>query len=252
MDRATLTNIGLTDSQAKAYLFLIQYGATAPPIIAERIGENRSNAYKVLDRLVALGLATKGTQGKKITYAAANPANLETLARKHRNKALDQEKKVKDAMPTLLNFFYTYSEQPGVRFFQGRDGIKEIFQDMLRTKQDIYLIRSPADVAFYDEEFFEWFKKKRAQLGIITHALTPDVPSATHNPAIDTANLFNRTWLPAEAYDGAAEWNVYGSKLAIISYGEEAIGMIIESPFIAQSFRQLFGIMRSVHNLDAS
>jgi hypothetical protein len=35
---------------------------------------------------------------------------------------------------------------------------------------------------------------------------------------------------------------VYGDKLAILSYGHEAIGMIIESPQIAEGFRQLLDL----------
>lgn len=252
MDKATLTSLGLTESQAKAYQALVQFGPTTPPLLATRAGEKRTNAYKILDRLVELGLATKNESAKKTTYSAAHPTALETLAKKHRNEALEQEKRVKNVMPNLLNFFYSYSEQPGVRFFQGKDGIKEIFDDMLRTHQDIYLVRSPADIEFYDEAFYDTFKKQRARLGIQTYALTPKLPGVNRDPKIDEANLFNRTWLPKDAYDGATEWNVYGNKLAIISSGEEAIGMIIESPLIAESFKQLFGIMRSANSLDAS
>lgn len=244
MDLKTLTDIGLTSSQAKAYLTLVQFGSLSPPEVGKKIKETRTNAYKILDKLAELGLATKNESSKKIVFSASNPIALEAFAKKHRDEVLEQEKKIKLAMPTLMNFFYTYSEQPGVRFFQGKEGIKQIFDDMLRTHQDIYLIRSPADVPFYGEQFFENFKKQRAKLKIKTFALTPDVPSANHNPEIDEKNLFSRTWLKSDAYNSAVEWNAYGNKLAIISYGEEAIGMIIESPLIADSFRQLFNMLR--------
>ena len=243
MDTSILTEIGLTPAQAKAYLTLTQNGPTAPPILAEKIGETRSNTYKVLDKLVELGLARKIEHDKKVRYRVENPSALETLSRQKRDAALAHERKVKDALPALMNFFYTYSEQPGVRFYQGQDGIRQIFEDMLRTRQTIYLLRTPSDVKFYDESFFERFRRKRAELGIETIALTPNVASAVHNVDVDKANRFSRTWLPAGAYDANVEWDVYGDKVALISYGDEAIGMIIESPQIAESFRQVFGLI---------
>lgn len=121
---------------------------------------------------------------------------------------------------------------------------------MLITGQDIYLLRSPSDVAFYDEEFFADFRAKRAARGITTHAITPDLPSATHDKAVDAANKFMRTWIPAAAYTGAVEWDIYGDKVALISYGAEAMGMIIESPQIAESFRQILKLLASTANSD--
>ena len=243
MDTDTLTSIGLTAPQAKAYIALVQNGPSAPPAIAGMINETRSNTYKILDKLVGLGLARKEDHDKKLRYRIENPAALDALARQARDHALSQEKRVRDAMPSLLNFFYTYSEQPGVRFFQGKEGIRQIFEDMLRTRQDIYLLRSPADVRFFDEQFFERFRKKRAELGITTYALTPQVVSAIHNEEVDKLNKFKRTWLPSEDYTANVEWDVYGNKVAFISYGQEAIGMIIESPQIAESFRQIFNLL---------
>ena len=244
MDTHVLTSIGLTEAQARAYIALVQNGPSSPPLIAEKINETRTNTYKILDKLVELGLAKKEDHDKKFKYRIENPAALDSLARKSRDEALANEKRVKDALPTLLNFFYTYSEQPGVRFFQGKDGIKQIFEDMLRTRQDIYLLRSPADTKFYDEVFFEKFRKKRAELGINTYAITPNVSSAIHNEDVDALNKFHRTWIPASTYTANVEWNVYGNKLALISYGEEAVGMIIESPQIAESTRQIFAMLR--------
>lgn len=247
MDTTLLQKIGLNNGQAKAYLALTQYGSMPANELSQKINESRTNTYKILETLEQIDLVTKADQNKKLHFKANNPTKLEDLALKKRNQVLKHEQEIKNAMPALLNFFYTYSEQPGVRFFQGKDGLKHIFDDMLRTRQDIYLVRSTHDVSFYDNNFYKEFQKKRAKLGIKTHALTPDVSSANHDPEKDKSNLFERTWMPKNDYTGASEWNVYGSKLAIISYGEEGIGMIIESPIVADSFRQLFGIMKSAY-----
>jgi len=248
MDLQTLTEIGFTTPQAKAYITLIKSGPITPPELAQKISESRSNTYKILDRLVEMGVVSKAKVGKKLMFRPENPIALENSIRQTRNQILEREQHIKATMPTLLSYFYTFSDQPGIRFFKGKDEVKEVFNDMLRTGKSIYLIRSPADVEFYNEKFFEAFRKKRAQRGITTHALTPDVPSAVHDPQVDSANKFIRTWIPKDAYTAAVEWNIYGDKIAVISYGEEAVATIIESPQIAASFRQLFALMAKSGN----
>src|SRR3989344_4034564 len=135
MNSSTLTALGLNKSQAKAYMALVQFGSLTPPELSEKINESRTNSYKILERLSELSLAKRNDSQKKITYSANNPVTLESLATQRRDEVLEHEKQVKSAMPTLLNFFYTYSEQPGIRFFQGEEGIKQILDDMLRTHQ---------------------------------------------------------------------------------------------------------------------
>lgn len=245
MDTQTLEQFGLNKTQAKAYLALIRNGTLTPPALAKITGETRTNSYTVLDRLVELGLAKKLEKNKKFVYRVENPVALERLANKHRTEALQREKQVKDAMPTLLNFFYTFSEQPGVRFFQGKDGIEEIYDDTLRTRKEIYLLRSPDDKDLMSDEYLQIYKGRRAKLGITTHTLSPDVPSATRDPENDKANLIDRTWLPKGAYTAPVEMDIYGNKVALISFGEEAMGTIIESPQIAEAMKQLFVLVRA-------
>jgi HTH-type transcriptional regulator, sugar sensing transcriptional regulator len=247
MDIRLLEDIGLTKVQALTYQALTETGGATAPEIAEHIQESRSNTYKVLDRLCDLGLAGKDTAPTKTRYYSSNPSSLEQLIQKQTITLASRERKLQAAMPDLLHFFFSHNEQPGIRYFQGKEGIEHIFGDMLKTGKDIYLLRSPADINFYNEAFFETFRKKRAKLGLTTYALTPDVQSAIHDPAIDIQNNFIRTWLGSQDYTANVEWDIYGDKIALISYGEEAIGIIIESPQMAESFRQVFNLIRLVY-----
>ncbi len=240
MDVQLLEDIGLTKSQAEAYQALIALGRSTAPALSEKIQESRSNTYKLLDKLTELGLATKDDSGPKVIYTPNSPAALEQVVGRQAAQVHSRERKLGAAMPDLLNFFFTHSDMPSIRYFQGKEGIEQIFADMLKTGQTIYLLRSPADVKFYDEQFFALFRKKRAKLGIKTYALTPDVTSAVHDAEADLKNQFFRTWIKPNSYTANVEWDIYGDKIALISYGNEAIGTIIESPQMAESFRQVF------------
>jgi sugar-specific transcriptional regulator TrmB len=246
MDVQLLEDIGLTKPQAEAYTTLITLGKSSAPELAQKIDESRSNTYKLLDRLVELGMVTKDASGSKVLYFPNSPANLEQFVQRQAAQIQTRERKLGAAMPDLLNFFFAHSAQPSIRYFQGKQGIEQIFSDMLKTGESIYLLRSPKDVSFYDEEFFALFRKKRAKLGIKTYALTPDISSAVHDIELDHKNQFIRTWLRQDEYTAHVEWDVYGNKVALINYAEEAMGIIIENAQVAESFRQVFMLLHTL------
>jgi sugar-specific transcriptional regulator TrmB len=244
MDVATLVSLGLNETQAKAYIAQVKHGSVTPPQLATLIGITRTNAYAVLDQLVELGLTRKQEMKKKLVYRPENPVALEQLARKSRQQALERERTVQAALPTLLNYFYTFSEQPGIKFYQGADGIKEIYNDTLRTNKDIYVVRSQHDQDLMSLDFYDRFKQRRAKLGIKTFMLNPSTDSTAWNADSDALNNIDRTAVRPQDYTSKVELATYGDKTSVISFGEEAIGMIIESPQVADAMRQLFQLAK--------
>ncbi len=244
MNIELLTQIGLTKSQAKAYIALIKFGSLPAPELAAKIGETRTNSYMVLDRLVDMGLIEKDESGKKLLYRPTNPTALERLIEQKRKDVMSTEKQVRDSMPQLLNYFYTYQHQPGVRFFQGKEGIMKMYEDQRRTARDIYFIRSDADFNVLGKDLYKHMEQ-RAKLGIKAHGIEPAEEDNIHyGQENDKRMLRDMTWAPREAFTAPVNIYVYGNKTALISYGEEVIGTIIESPQIAEAMTQIFGLVR--------
>ncbi len=246
MNSDILQQVGLSPSQAKAYLTLVQFGKLTPPQLAQKLGEGRTNAYMVLDKLVELGLAEKQIDSKKATYRPTNPTALERLVENRRRDALTLEKQVRDSMPQLLNYFYTYQQQPGIRFFTGKDGLLRMYEDQRRTGADIYFLRSDADFNALGEGLYDHLKR-RAQLGIKTHGIEPDEPDNLKY-SVDHDRELKRTmkFLPTGTYSSPVNIYTYGDKTALISYGEELIGTIIESSQIAAAMRQILALVGQV------
>lgn len=245
MDIEIIKSTGLTEPQAKAYLLLMQNGVMTPPQLAEEIAETRTNAYAIFERLSALKLARKDASRSKLTYLPTNPVNLEKFIELRRNQIINNEYKFKSILPGLMKQYYSVAEQPAVRFYQGRDGLDHIYDDILRVGADFHLIMTPAENDFMGEEYMNKFVAQRVKAGIKVTALTPDTFEANHNPALDKKILFKRYWYDPKAFDAPVEINIYGRKVAFLSFGEEIIGTVIDSPQIAQSMRLIFEMLRS-------
>lgn len=245
MNPQLLQSLGLTKSQAIVYLRLVENGELSPPAVAKLSGETRSNAYMILQKLEELKLVERIEKTKKITYQPLNPIALERLAEDKRQQVIKTEEHIKQALPQMLSYFYSFTEKPGIRLLQGVDGLKEIYKDTLRTRKDIYFLRTPSEVQVLGHDYFTQYKKKRVELGITTYAYTTNTAEARHHKAADDKkNKMIRTLLKPKDYDAPVEVNVYGDKVAFLSYGEELMGIIIQSPTIAESMRQVFKLIR--------
>lgn len=63
-------------------------------------------------------------------------------------------------------------------------------------------------------------------------------------PEADKAILFERTWVDASLYSAPVEIDIYGDKIALLSFGTELIGVIIQSPQIANALQQIFALAK--------
>lgn len=238
-----LQEIGLSRSQAITYLRLIEKGELTPPDVAKLTGESRSNSYMILQRLEELGLVEKVENLKKTTYQPLNPVALEQLAEERRKKTTQIEGQIKQAMPSMLSYYFSFTEKPGIRLLQGEAGLKEIYTDTLRTKQDIYFLRTPTEVQILGDEFFLRYKERRSKLGIKTFAYTKKTPFAQKLSKDDAKNNMVRTWISEDDYTAPVEINVYGDKVAFLAFGGDVMGVIIQNPHIAESMRQVFRLV---------
>jgi predicted transcriptional regulator len=244
MTTQQLVRLGLTEALAAAYLTLLQNGRLRPPELAKLNGETRTNAYSLLYRLVELKLARKAEEGKKTVYEAENPAAFEKFIERQRDEVLERERLAKDSLPELMNMYQMASEKPGVRFYQGKKGIEEVYREQIREGKPIDYIRSRAEIDFLGFNFTHRIRVLAPAAGIPRHVFAPDSPEVPIEwQKSDKQYMLTRTWYRPGDYTAPVEWSVFGNKVAALSFGKEAIGMIIESPQIADSFRQIFALL---------
>lgn len=240
MDTQTLKRIGLTTSQAKSYIELIQAGSLTPPQLARKTGESRTAAYMALAKLEEIGLATKVGEAKKATYSPANPSALEKFISDKRKEVSAAEDLYRTSLPRLLTYYYSNRGEPGVRFYQGKEGLTKIYEDHLRTGQDVYFVRTMADEEYFGDVLYQYMQK-RAKRDIKAHGLAPYTKGTFEYAQKNDKDLKrDMAWFPPEAYKSPVEISIYGDKVSLISFGKEAIGTIIESPQIAEALRELF------------
>jgi predicted transcriptional regulator len=243
-----LIKMGLTPAQAKTYLELVKVGSLTPPQLAKRIDESRTTAYMALARLEEVGLAVKQAGASKQTFEPASPSALEKFLSERQRDLAETEQAFRASLPHMLSYYYTYRGKPGVWFYEGSDGLEKLYEDILRTRATADVVRTTADQGHFgnaDEPgtMLNRYLDQRAALDIHSQLLAPAIAGPMKWAAANDERLKRQvTWHPPGSYTAPVEINVYGNKVSFISFGDETIGTIIESPQIAQAMRELYAM----------
>ena len=241
-----LEQIGLSPEQAKVYLSLVSSGTLSARKIALESRVNRSLVYKILKQLIEFGLVTEQADpGKVSTFTALHPSKLHSIVKKKEEDLKLADQALHEAVSTLGAQFNLMCGKPTVRFYEGLDGLKILNKDILHTKSDIKLVRSPLDNNG-EEVIPVWAKNREAlrEAGLKIKLIVPikNTPS-TITKAEDEKYHTERRRVPREELNNPAQVIIYGNKVALTSYGDCMITTIIEDQNIRKTFDMLFDVL---------
>lgn len=242
MFKEILSRTDLTPSQAEILDFLYQNKEAKASGIAKNIRKSRTIVYKDLEELEKLGLIEKKEKPNQVAlFSAGHPSLLKKLL-DQKEMQLKKDRELLDSyLPDILSNFNLAHNRPGIRFFEGVEGMKNIYEEILAYGKDFHLIRTAYEPVYNDKiaPIVEEFIAKRVKKNIQVTAI---VPSDVDDPAKDARWLMKRFNVEKEAYTAPVEIDIFGDKVAILSFGDELVGMITESKQISQSLKQIFAL----------
>jgi sugar-specific transcriptional regulator TrmB len=243
MSTKLLEQIGLTKEQAGVYSCLISSGTLHARKIASESKLNRSLIYKILKQLIELGLIIENTSfGKVSTFTALHPSKLNTIIKRRQDDLKIADNALHEAVSNLSGEFNLTCGKPSIRFYEGLDGIRILNKDIIHTKSDIKLIRSPFDNNTDDlDAKAKKLIEERAFAGIKTRLIVPiKNTSSSILQEWDKNNLIERRRVPREELLNSAQIIVYSNKVAFTSFNDCMITTIIEDKSIAETCSMLF------------
>lgn len=235
-----LQNAGLSEREAKVYLALLELGETNINRLAKKSKVKRTTVYLIMDSLKEKALVSHIKKGNKTFFYAEDPRNLE-------RRIEEKRKAIEKAMPELLSFTNLIDKKPEIRYFEGKEGIKEVYLDTLKyPEQEILAWFSEAFIDFDKEFFDEIYIPKRVKNKIFARVILPDNEITRNFKEIDEKALRKTKLIAQKKFDIRVEISLYGkNKIAIMSY-EEEIALIIESNKIFEALKCIFEFMWEV------
>lgn len=228
---STLIELGFAEKQAKMYLALLSLGKGTVSEITRKAGINRTTGYDILNDLVQKRLVSVLGKEPKQEYIAESPDKL-------LDEKQEQLKKAKALVPQLKSM-HTVAGRPKVRFYEGKQGLVEVYEDTLTSTETIRAYATVDDMHRALPGYFPKYYKRRAGKGIHIRAIIPATPIGRERAAFDKSEARETALVPADKYYFSPEINIYDNKVMIASWHEQ-LGIIIESAEIADAMKKTF------------
>lgn len=230
--------IGLSSNEASAYIALLELGKGTVSQISRKASLNRTTGYDVLDRLFSKELVSISGKEPKQEYVAESPDRIERLISvelERRQKELGDARKIIPELKSLHNV----AGRPQIRFYEGSEGLKHVYEDTLTSSEAIRAYASVDDVHAALPGYFPEYYKRRAKKDISIRAIFTDSPEGRELAKYDIEEKRESAFVSAEKYGFHPEINIYDNKIMIASWREK-LGIIIESSEIADAMKKIY------------
>ena len=235
----SLTELGLEEKEELLYKALLELGTASVTEATKTAGVHRTLGYETLGGLEKKGLATQVARRGKKYFIAAPPERLIDYTEQQSKEWKRRTSLAKEILPALSAQYRGIGARPVVRYYEGVEGLKQIYEDSL-TAHD--MIRSYSAVETIKElmyDYAERYFKRRAEKKIYIRAITKVSDYAIYLKMVQEKFMRELRLVPADKFNFTLERYIYNDKVAYMSFIDR-FGVIIESKDIADSEKYIF------------
>lgn len=238
--RETLKNIGLSESEARIYLSVLQLEKALPAVLAAKAGIKRPTLYKLLPRLKELGLLSETVVGKRRLLVAEDPQ----IYLERKQKELENFEHTVPELRLLLN---TASIKPKIIFYEGIEGLKRLYMENLKEKKPILEFVSLENISPEIELYSRnYYIPQRINRKIPIKILVSGTTRSEHiNLRTASYELREVKTIDEKKFPIPLDCYVWGNNVSFTLYRKdsEPIGILIRSVEVATFMRSLFNLV---------
>ncbi len=228
-----LIHIGLTATEAKIYVVLLDITKAQAGVLSRKTGIHRRSVYDALDRLIEKGLVSYIVENGKRYYVAADPKRVQDLIDEKRQE-------IYDLLPMLHAKFFEHKEKQETVFYRGKEGIKTVYDNQIATGKAIYIIGAREEEQKVFPSYFLHFTKRRLAAKIKIYAICSGLKCQKTLP------LLEARYLPA-SFSTLVSTAIYGQKVAIILWlPHDPVVIVVQQQDIAKTFQNYFDLLWEV------
>ncbi len=236
----SLTKAGLEPSVAKIYTILVENNELPVGEIITKSELSRAGAYDALNLLLAQGYVEYRKEGRNAYYKALHPNKLFALIEQKKRDGVLFEQEMNETIRSLVGAYNLANNRPGVRFFEGEEGIRKVTFDSLEAKDEILTYLDVDATQKYIPELNKEYVAERVKLGIKKRQIAPDT-SFTRERYKKYSPLLEVRLMPANIKPFKTIVQIYNKKVSFTTLNEQKkIGILIEDEQISELHRSIF------------
>ncbi len=229
-----IRSLGFTESETKIYLFSLEMGASSVQDLAKKAKVSRVTTYTAIESLTKHGLMSSVEKGKKTLYAAESPERLISFVH---NRLKEMENTLREIQSSISELkLVQRGDRPTVKLFEGKEGLKAVHDDILKTNPDKILEINNIDamLSLFCKDDFIVYQNELDKQKIISEII------AIYSQPVEPRTHANVLHLNGKSHRFYGNITIYNNKVALSSFQKKNISVLIESDIIAQTMRDLF------------
>ncbi|HCW32179.1 MAG: transcriptional regulator TrmB [Candidatus Peregrinibacteria bacterium GW2011_GWE2_39_6] len=243
-----LKDLGFSEKEVKVYLLALKLGMQPASILAKHLKMNRVTTYVICKKLIERGVANVVTRNNIQYFTVENPEALVRYADHQRQEWGRRKKDLENYLPEFSSYLRDMSALPKVRFYEGAEGIKTVYEDTLMQGNE-YPIRAFLAVDTIPKELRGFlvhdYMARLVKQKIKSEIIVTDSPEARRYLRHDKKYLRKTVMVSPQNFPFETEVAMYGrDRVAFISFrAGDLTGVIIENEAIHRTLCGVFELM---------
>ena len=237
MDITILEDLGLTESEIKVYITLLELGSSSAGKILEKSGIQNSVVHRALNTLIEKGLISYILEGRRKVYQATDPENFYDFID-------DKKKRFEQILPELKEKQTFAKETAAATIYKGKRGINEIYNVLLNSGGKEYNTFGGGKRVTFDVMGEHWWKNLHAKR-IAKKIRARQVFDETIRKFGEWLNKkpLSQVRFLSQEFEQMTETVIIGEYVAIIIFTENPYGVLIKDKAVVESYRKNFEIL---------
>ena len=230
-----IEGLGYSTGESTAYIACLELAGATNAQIAQKTKLNRITNYEILKRLQKKGIVKIYKKSGSQYFSAIDPR---ILINGSKQKAALAEQ----SLPEILSLVNKLENKPKIYFYEGKEGIKNIYHDSLSAKNEILTFTNPKDLSAYLGQFIDDYVKERVKNNIRVKGIGPDDEYGRKSVEEGIKVLRESRLFDKKKYSINNEIMIYNNKVALYSSTDE-VGIVIENKTINETFKNIWEML---------
>ena len=226
MNTEILKQLGFLEAEIDVYKALLKLGPSLVSTIHKEIGIHRTHIYDLLEKLREKGLVSIFIQANKKHFQAAPPNKIIEYIEEKRNI-------VQSFLPELEQLMNLPKEDTTVELFKGKQGLKTVLQDVLKTNKDYNVMGSIKQFEEILTYALPQFLKKVEKQKLKERILSDQKENILKIKSGKYKHLKSNYLFPSSFW-------IYGNKVAIFIWHLPYFAVVINNKHVAETYKNYF------------
>jgi len=204
--------------------------------IAKKAGVKRTTCYDILLDLERQGLIYETAKGKKRLFIGEDPEKI-------KKELVAKQKIFDEILPELQAVYNIKGTKPKIRFYEGKEGLREVYADTLKYSGELFSFASEDVLRVLGKDWADLYLKQRVKKEIHTRAIMPKTSGIQEYAAKDREQLRMSKLIDPQKYPFSVEINIYGHQRVALMSSKEETGIIIEGAEIYKTMKLIFELV---------